>query len=43
MALPDTIQAEGIELRRWDRTFVDEMVGAVLFSLPALERWMPWA
>ena len=43
MVLPDSIQAEGIELRWWDCTFVDEMVDAVLFSLPTLERWMPWA
>jgi hypothetical protein len=43
MVLPDSIQCEGIELRWWDGTFVDEMVDAVLFSLPALERWMTWA
>jgi RimJ/RimL family protein N-acetyltransferase len=43
MALPDTIQAEELELRRWDCSFVGEMVDVVAFSLPELERWMPWA
>ena len=43
MALPDTMLADELELRRWDCSFVGEMVDAVTFSLTALERWMPWA
>ena len=41
--LRDTNQTNERELRRWDRAFVNEMVDAVVFSLPALEPWMPWA
>jgi ribosomal-protein-serine acetyltransferase len=41
--LPDTIQTNEREPRRWDHAFVNEIVDAVVFSLPALEPWMPWA
>ena len=41
--LRDTIQTNERELRRWDHALVNEMVDAVVFSLPALEPWMPWA
>ena len=41
--LRDTIQTNERELRRWDHALVNEMVDAVVFSLRALEPWMPWA
>ena len=43
MVLRDTIQTNERELRRWDHALVNEMVDAVVFSLRALEPWMPWA
>src|SRR5665213_712254 len=43
MVLRDTIQTNERELRRWDHAVVNEMVDAVVFSLPALEPWVPWA
>jgi hypothetical protein len=43
MVLRDTIQTNERELRRWDHALVNEMVDAVVFSLPALEPWMPRA
>ena len=41
--LRDTNQTNERELRRWDHALVNEMVDAVVFSLPTLEPWMPWA
>ena len=34
MVLPDTIQTNERERRRWDHAFVNEMVDVVAFSLP---------
>lgn len=41
--LPEMIQTNDLELRRWNDLFVEEMIEAILFSLPELVNWMPWA
>jgi ribosomal-protein-serine acetyltransferase len=41
--LPPSIAADGLELRRWRTTHVDDALRAVELSLPALRLCMPWA
>jgi RimJ/RimL family protein N-acetyltransferase len=41
--LPETLSADGLELRSWNPTFVDAMLIAVDESLPELQLWMDWA
>lgn len=42
-ALPDTVPAGRLELRRWRRECAAELLDAIAASLPELQRWMPWA
>jgi ribosomal-protein-serine acetyltransferase len=41
--LPETLSADGLELRSWNPRFVDAMLIAIQVSLPELQLWMPWA
>lgn len=41
--LPDTIALGAIELRRWRREHLDEVMTAVEASFEDLQRWMSWA
>ena len=41
--LPDLIDAQRIELRRWRPTYAAALCDAVASSLPELRLWMPWA
>jgi ribosomal-protein-serine acetyltransferase len=41
--LPDTLRADGLELRRWDPASVDVMRAAIDESFGELQLWMPWA
>jgi ribosomal-protein-serine acetyltransferase len=41
--LPETLTADGLELRSWDPTSVDVMLRAIEESFPELQLWMSWA
>jgi ribosomal-protein-serine acetyltransferase len=41
--LPETLSADGLELRSWNPTFEEAMRIAIEESFPELQLWMPWA
>lgn len=41
--LPELMQTEDLELRRWAADMVDDMLGAIAVSFPELQLWMTWA
>jgi len=41
--LPDRLDAEAVQLRRWDPRYAEGLCDAVAGSLPELRPWMPWA
>lgn len=41
--LPEVLTCEGLELRRWDPAFTEEMISAIRKSFAELQQWMDWA
>jgi RimJ/RimL family protein N-acetyltransferase len=41
--LPDVLTLEGLELRRWDPAFTNQMIAAIRLSFAELQQWMAWA
>jgi RimJ/RimL family protein N-acetyltransferase len=41
--LPDVLTCEGLELRRWNPAFTEEMIVVIGESIAELREWMSWA
>jgi hypothetical protein len=41
--MPAVLPAGDIELRRWDRTRLDELMDAIARSFEEIRHWLPWA